>query len=346
VQSISKNTKDTIILGIESSCDDTSVALLKNGNILANITAGQKIHEEYGGVVPELASRAHQQNLVPVVQIALKKSGIQVGEISAIAYTRGPGLLGSLLVGSSFAKGLSLALNIPLLEVHHMKAHILAHFIKNHPEQPVPSFPFLCLTVSGGHTQLVKVNSAVDMQILGQTIDDAAGEAFDKAAKILGLNYPGGPLVDQFAQKGNETRFSFTIPKIEGLNYSFSGLKTQFLYFIQAETAKNKNFVEENLADICASYQKTIIDFLTAKLKRAVKEHALTNIAIAGGVSANSGLRNRLEKLGKEQGWKVFIPAFEYCTDNAAMIAMAGYFQFLEHDFGKIENPPLARWNM
>ncbi|MFN3918521.1 MAG: tRNA (adenosine(37)-N6)-threonylcarbamoyltransferase complex transferase subunit TsaD [Flavobacteriales bacterium] len=341
-----KNTKDTVIIGIESSCDDTSVAILKNGNILANITAGQKIHEEYGGVVPELASRAHQQNLIPVVQIALKKSGIQWSDFSAIAYTRGPGLLGSLLVGSSFAKGLSLALNTPLLEVHHMKAHILAHFIKDYPEQPVPDFPFLCLTVSGGHTQLVKVNSAVDMQILGQTIDDAAGEAFDKAAKILGLTYPGGPLIDEFAQKGDEQKFNFTIPKIEGLNYSFSGLKTQFLYFIQAETTKNKHFIEENLADICASYQKTIIDFLMVKLKRAAKEHRLRDVAIAGGVSANMGLRNRLNNLAKEQGWRVFIPTFEYCTDNAAMIAMAGYFQFLENDIGKIENPPLARWNM
>lgn len=341
-----KATKDTLILGIESSCDDTSVAILKNGKILANITAGQKVHEEYGGVVPELASRAHQQNLIPVVRAALKKSGITLHELSAIAYTRGPGLLGSLLVGSSFAKGLSIALGVPLLEVHHMKAHILAHFIKETEEQEVPHFPFLCLTVSGGHTQLVKVNDYLSMEILGQTIDDAAGEAFDKAAKILGLPYPGGPLIDLYSQKGDPYRFAFSMPKIEGLNYSFSGLKTQFLYFVQAEVEKEPGFVEKNLPDICASYQEAIVNFLMAKLKRAAREHHLTDIAVAGGVSANSVLRKKLQKLGAENNWRTFIPALEYCTDNAAMIAMTGYFQYVQNDFGNLKNAPLSRWNM
>lgn len=318
--------KDIVILGIESSCDDTSASVLQNNRVLANITASQKVHESYGGVVPELASRAHQQNIVPVVHEALKKAGISMQEIDAIAFTRGPGLMGSLVVGCSFAKALALATNLPLIDVNHMHAHILAHFIDE--GIPVPKFPFICLTVSGGHTQLVQVDAPLEMKILGSTIDDAAGEAFDKIAKILGLPYPGGPLVDKLAQTGNPLAFQFAEPKVDGYNFSFSGLKTSVLYRIQKEVKLNPNFISENLADLCASVQHTILKILFNQLKRVSSDTGIREIAIAGGVSANSGLRNQLMETGKQLNWNVFIPKFEYCTDNAAMIAMAGKFLF------------------
>jgi N6-L-threonylcarbamoyladenine synthase len=323
---------DVIILGIESSCDDTSAAILKNGEILSNIVAGQKVHEKFGGVVPELASRAHQQNIVPTVDMALKEAGIPKKDIHAVAFTRGPGLLGSLLVGTSFAKSFALALDIPLVEVNHMQGHVLAHFIKN-KEQRYPAFPFICMTVSGGHTQLVLVKSYLDMEILGQTIDDAAGEAFDKAAKILGLPYPGGPLIDRYARTGNAKKFSFPVSNLPGYNFSFSGLKTSILYFLKKELATNPKFIEEHLADICASYQDTIVRTLFKKLVEAAHQHSIVNIAIAGGVSANSHLRNELERIGKKEGWNTFIPEFQYCTDNAGMIAIAGYYKFLSGEF-------------
>ncbi len=336
--------KDNIILGIESSCDDTSAAIIKNGTILSNITANQDVHNKYGGVVPELASRAHQQNIVPVVDLALKEAGIDTNDLSAIAFTQGPGLLGSLLVGATFAKSLSLGLSIPLIGVNHMKGHILAHFIqKQGEEKNVPKFPFLCLTVSGGHTQIVKVSAPLKMEVLGETIDDAAGEAFDKAAKLLGLPYPGGPLIDKHAQSGNKDRFKFTFPKIEGYRYSFSGLKTQFMNFLKKELQKDENFIENNLNDICASYQAHIIEYLFQKLKKAAFNENINQIAIAGGVSANSYLRNKLQELGKKHGWKTFIPEFEYCTDNAGMIAITGYFQYLEKDFAQQTIIPNAR---
>ncbi len=321
----------TIILAIESSCDDTSAAVIQGNKILANVTATQAIHEKYGGVVPELASRSHQENIVPVVDAAIQKSGIQLSQLDAIAFTQGPGLMGSLVVGTSFAKALALALNKPLIPVHHMKAHILAHFIEDAGEAK-PEFPFLCLTVSGGHTQIVQVNSASGMQILGKTIDDAAGEAFDKAAKMLGLPYPGGPLIDQLAQTGNPEKFSFSKPRIADLNYSFSGLKTSILYTLRDFQKENPNFIEENKNDLCASIQKTILDILFNKLEKAVKETGICQVAIAGGVSANKGLRARLKEK-ESNGWKVFIPKFEYCTDNAAMIAITGAFLLSE---GKI----------
>ncbi|MDX1471701.1 MAG: tRNA (adenosine(37)-N6)-threonylcarbamoyltransferase complex transferase subunit TsaD [Flavobacteriaceae bacterium] len=324
--------QDIYILGIESSCDDTAAAVLINDKILSNVVATQKIHEEYGGVVPELASRAHQQNIVPVVHQALKKAGISKDQLNAIAYTRGPGLLGSLLVGSSFAKSLSMGLDIPLIEVNHMQAHILAHFI-DEPGFNKPSFPFLAMTISGGHTQIVKVNDYFDMKIIGETIDDAVGEAFDKSGKILGLNYPAGPEMDKLAQKGDAHKFSFTKPKVDGLDFSFSGLKTGILYFIQKETKKDKDFISKNLNDICASIQHSIIEILLDKLKLAVKQTGINHIAIGGGVSANSGIRKAMKDMEEEEGWSTYIPKFEYTTDNAAMIAIVGYLKFLKNDF-------------
>ena len=330
------------ILGIESSCDETSVAVCVNGEIRSNIIATQAVHQHYGGVVPELASRAHQQNIVPAVQEALSTAKISKNELSAIAFTRGPGLLGSLLVGTSFAKGFALAKNLPLIEVNHMQAHILAHFIDN----PKPSFPFLCLTVSGGHTQIVLVKNYFDMEVLGSTIDDAAGEAFDKTAKILGLPYPGGPLVDKYAQTGNPHAFTFPEPQIPELNFSFSGLKTSILYFINKGVKENPNFIQEHLEDICASVQQRIVTILLAKLTKAAKLYGISQVAIAGGVSANSGLRKALQELAEQQNSEVFIPKFEYCTDNAAMIAIAGYYKFLAADFVGQEVAPLARMPM
>lgn len=328
-----------IILGIESSCDETSASICRDGEILSNSIANQLIHQKYGGVVPELASRAHQQNIIPVVQEAIALAKINKKDINAVAFTRGPGLLGSLLVGTSFSKAFALANSIPLIEINHMQAHILAHFIDN----PKPSFPFLCLTVSGGHTQIVLVKDYFDMEIVGQTLDDAAGEAFDKTAKILNLPYPGGPLIDKFAKEGDPTTFNFPEPQIEGLNFSFSGLKTSILYFIRDHKKLDENFVESNLADICASVQHRIVTILLSKLKKASKEYNIKNIAIAGGVSANSGLRKGLEEAAAKQGWEIFIPAFEYCTDNAAMIAMAGYYKYLAKDFVGQDIAPLAR---
>jgi len=319
--------KETIILGIESSCDDTSASVLKNTAILSNIIASQKIHEEYGGVVPELASRAHQQNIIPVVDAAIKKAGINKEDIDAIAFTNGPGLMGSLLVGTSFAKAFSLALNIPMINVHHMKGHVLAHFIDDENKEK-PQFPFLCLTVSGGHTQIVLVKDYLNMEIIGSTIDDAAGEAFDKSAKLLGFPYPGGPLIDKHAQNGNPHRFEFNKPVMNNYDFSFSGLKTSILYFIQKQEKINPQFVQENLDDLCASIQHTIIEILMKKLQLAAKELNIKEIAIAGGVSANKGLRNTLEQKAKQLGWKVYIPKFEYCTDNAAMIAITGKYMF------------------
>lgn len=321
------NQKDIIILGIESSCDDTSASVIKNETILSNIIAGQKIHELYGGVVPELASRAHQQNIIPVVDTALKQAGITMQDIDAVAFTRGPGLMGSLVVGTSFSKAISLALDIPMIDVNHMHGHVLAHFIDDAGDSK-PTFPFICLTVSGGHTQIVLVKDYLDMEVIGTTIDDAAGEAFDKSAKLLGFPYPGGPLIDKYAKEGDPTKFTFSKPSIEGYNFSFSGLKTSILYFIQKQEKLNPNFIEENRIDLCASIQSSIIEILLKKLKLAAKENDITEIAIAGGVSANSGLREALNKLGKELGWKVFIPKFEYCTDNAAMIAVTGYHMY------------------
>ncbi len=331
--------KDIIILAIESSCDDTAAAVVKNGHILSNEVASQQIHELYGGVVPELASRAHQQNIVPVVSVALKNANIELNELSAIAFTKGPGLIGSLMVGSSFAKSLAQSLNIPLIGIHHMQAHILAHFI----DEPNPNFPFLCLTVSGGHTQIAKMNGHFESEILGKTIDDAAGEAFDKAAKMLGLPYPGGPLVDKYAQLGNPDAFPFPQPQIPNLDYSFSGLKTSFLYFIQKQEKLNPNFIAENLNDLCASMQKTIIKHLLKKLVLASDQTGIKEIALAGGVSANSKLREMLVETGKIKNWNTYIPAFQYCTDNAAMIAMAANYKFILKDFEQLDTAPFAR---
>ena len=337
-----KTDKPIIILGIESSCDETSAAITRNTNVLANLIANQKIHELYGGVVPELASRAHQKNIVPVVDEALKKAGIKKEELSAIAFTRGPGLIGSLHVGVSFAKAMALALNIPLMEVNHMQAHVLAHFsTTSHP-----AFPFLCLTVSGGHTQIVLAKDYLDMEVIGETIDDAAGEAFDKGAKILGLPYPGGPLIDKYAKEGNPTAFKFAEPNIQGLNFSFSGLKTSILYFIRDKEKENKNFIQENLNDLCASIQHTIIKILIDKLVTASKQTGIKEIAIAGGVSANSGLRKAIIETGKQLGWKTYIPPFEYCTDNAAMIAIAGYYKYLKGEFAEQNVAATARYKI
>lgn len=320
------------ILAIESSCDDTSAAVLCNDKVLSNVVAQQEIHQQYGGVIPELASRAHQQNIVPVVDVALKNAGITKEQLSAIAFTQGPGLMGSLLVGSSFAKSLAMALNIPLIAVNHMHAHILAHFIHEEGYEK-PDFPFLALTISGGHTQIVKVDSFFEMAILGETTDDAIGEAYDKTAKLLGFPYPGGPHIDKNAQNGNPKAFAFTKPRVDGLNFSFSGLKTQILYFLQKNSKENPHFVEENIEDICASVQKTIIDILIEKLKLAVQQTNIKQIAIGGGVSANSGIRKALKEAEIKWQWKTFVPKFEYTTDNAAMIGIVGYYKFLENHF-------------
>ena len=330
---------DIKILALESSCDETSAAVVDNGKVLNNIIATQSVHIKYGGVVPELASRAHQQNIVPVVNEALKNSGIDKTELSAIAFTRGPGLLGALLVGTSFAKSMALGLNIPLIEVNHMQAHILAHFI----DDPKPNFPFLCLTVSGGHTQIVLVKDYLDMEIVGETRDDAVGEAFDKSAKMLGLSYPGGPLIDRYAQLGDADRFPFPPTEMPGLDYSFSGIKTGILYFLRDALKKNDKFIDENLNDICASIQKTLVDMLLQKLKKAVNQFKINQIAVAGGVSDNSGLRNGLQTMAEKERWQVFIPAFEYCTDNAGMIAMAAHFKYLAGDFSSQEVSALPR---
>lgn len=328
-----------VILGIESSCDETSASICVDGAILSNVIANQTIHEAYGGVVPELASRVHQQNIVPAVQQALYKANIDKDDIDAIAFTRGPGLLGSLLVGVSFAKAFALAKNIPLIEINHMQAHVLAHFI----DDPKPAFPFLCLTVSGGHTQIVLVKDYFDMEVVGQTTDDAAGEALDKTSKILGLPYPGGPLIDKNARLGNPNAYQFPEPQIPGLDFSFSGLKTSILYFIRDNVALNPNFVQENITDICASVERRIVTILLNKLKKAALQFGITDIALAGGVSANTGLRQGLTDLGQQMGWNTFIPQFQYCTDNAGMIAIAGYYKFLKNDFVGQDIAPLAR---
>lgn len=337
--------QNTYILGIESSCDDTAAAVIHNGKVLSNVVASQKIHEEYGGVVPELASRAHQQNIVPVVHQALRKANIDKKQLSAIAFTQGPGLMGSLLVGTSFAKSFSMGLNIPLIAVNHMEAHILAHFIKDNT-QKAPPFPFLALTISGGHTQIVKVSGYFQMEVLGETIDDAVGEAFDKSAKILGLPYPGGPLIDRYAQQGNPKAYTFPKPKVGQLEFSFSGLKTSILYFVEKQTQENPAFIEENLADICASIQFTIVDYLMDKLKNAVKETGITHVAIGGGVSANSEIRKVLKQAEIEHGWTTYIPKFEYCTDNAAMIAMVGELGFAEQHYAKKDVVAKARMKL
>lgn len=329
----------SIVLGIESSCDETSASICIDGKIVSNIIANQTIHEQYGGVVPELASRVHQQNIVPAVHQAINAAKINKKQIDAVAFTRGPGLLGSLLVGTCFSKAFALANSIPLIEVNHMQAHILAHFI----DEPKPNFPFLCLTVSGGHTQIVLVKNYFDMEIVGETLDDAAGEAFDKTAKILDLPYPGGPLIDKNAKLGNPDKYKFPEPQIDGLNFSFSGLKTAILYFVRDHVKANPNFLQENINDVCASVQSRIVSILLNKLKKASTQYQIKDIAIAGGVSANSGLRETLLAMKESHGWNVFIPKFEYCTDNAAMIAIAGYYKFLEKDFVGQDVAPLAR---
>ncbi|WP_370407691.1 tRNA (adenosine(37)-N6)-threonylcarbamoyltransferase complex transferase subunit TsaD [Tenacibaculum dicentrarchi] len=336
------STENSYILGIESSCDDTSASVIYNGKVISNVVANQEIHAKYGGVVPELASRAHQQNIVPVVQQAIEQANITKNDLSAIAFTRGPGLMGSLLVGTSFAKSFALGLNIPLIAVNHMQGHILAHFIEDENAK-IPPFPFVCLTISGGHTQIVKVTNHFEMEILGETIDDAVGEAFDKSAKILGLPYPGGPLVDKYAQLGNPKAFQFTKPKVGDLQFSFSGLKTGILRFIQKNVKENPDFIKENLHDICASIQYTIIEILMDKLKNTVKQTDIKHIAIAGGVSANSEIRKRLALAEKHWGWTTYIPKFEYTTDNAAMIAIAGYLKYKNNDFSDISITSKAR---
>jgi N6-L-threonylcarbamoyladenine synthase len=346
MQSTSK--QPITILAIESSCDETSCAISRDGIILSNIIAGQAVHEQYGGVVPELASRAHMQHIVPVVDAAMKKAGCTPVALTAIAFTQSPGLIGSLLVGSQFAKSLALALDIPLLAVHHMQAHVLANLIPDAlaPDdggRPLPSFPFLCLTVSGGHTQIVLCHSPLKMEVIGETLDDAAGEAFDKSAKLLGLPYPGGPLIDKYAREGNPARFSFPEPQIPGLNFSFSGLKTAILYFLQHHTANDPAFIEANLPDICASIQGRIVSILLNKLRRAARETGITDLCIAGGVSANSGLRSAFTEMGRTEGWNTFIPPFEYCTDNAAMIAITGHYKYLHGDFAPLSVSASAR---
>jgi N6-L-threonylcarbamoyladenine synthase len=336
--------KGITILGIESSCDDTSAAIICDGKIKSNVVASQKVHEEYGGVVPELASRAHQQNIIPVVDLAIKKAGINKDEISAVAFTRGPGLLGSLLVGTSFAKGFSLAARIPLIDVNHLQGHVLALFIQEEGvEYNPPKFPFLCLLVSGGNSQIILVHDYLKMEVIGQTIDDAAGEAFDKCAKVMGLPYPGGPHVDRLAKDGDPLKFEFSRPRVPGLDYSFSGLKTNFLYFLRDRIKENENFVEENLNDLCASIQYTIIEILLGKLKRAAKETGIKQIAIAGGVSANSGLRNALKENAAKYRWNLIIPKFEYTMDNAAMIAITGYYKYLNNEFVEQNVVPYSR---
>ena len=335
---------DITILGIESSCDDTSAAVLKNTTLLSNVIASQAVHVKYGGVIPELASRAHQQNIVPVIDTALKEAGITADKLDAIAFTRGPGLLGSLLVGVSFAKGLAIAHDIPMVEVNHLQGHIMSHFIDlPDRELPHPSFPFLCLLVSGGHTQIVQVNSPRDFEIIGTTIDDAAGEAFDKCAKVMGLPYPGGPVIDKLSKEGDAKAFRFAKPRIEGFDYSFSGLKTSFLYTLRDCVAEEPDFIEKNKADLCASLQKTIVDILLDKLVKASKETGIKDIAIAGGVSANSGLRNGIVAEGEKRGWRTFLPEFKFTTDNAAMIALAGYYRYLDNEFSTLDVAPVAR---
>jgi N6-L-threonylcarbamoyladenine synthase len=330
---------EIVILAIESSCDDTSASICVNGVVVSNLTANQKIHELYGGVVPELASREHTKNIIPVVEEAIKKAGIEKKDINAVAFTRGPGLMGSLLVGGMFAKSFSQALSIPLIDVNHMQAHVLAHFI----DEPKPSFPFLCLTVSGGHTQIVLVKDYLEMEIIGESLDDAAGEAFDKTAKLLNLPYPGGPLIDKYAQLGNPNAYKFSEPQIEGLNFSFSGIKTSILYFLQKETKLSPNFINDNLHNICASVQHSIVSILMKKLKRAAVETGINEIAIAGGVSANSELRKQLKMMGEQLNWNTYIPDFQYCTDNAGMIAITAYHKFLKSEFCAIDIPIQAR---
>ena len=338
---------EPIILGIESSCDDTSAAVLVGQKLLSNVIASQAVHTAYGGVVPELASRAHEQNIVPVVSEAIRRAGITAQDIDAIAFTRGPGLLGSLLVGTNFAKGLSLSLGIPMVEVNHLHAHVLAHFIEEEGEEhQSPEFPFLCLLVSGGNSQIILVRSASDMEIIGQTIDDAAGEAFDKCAKVMGLGYPGGPLVNRLANEGNPKAFAFSKPNVPGYDYSFSGLKTSFLYTLRDELEKNPNFIEERKADLCASLQATVIDILMKKLRQAAKDLGIRQVAVAGGVSANTGLRDAFHDHARRYGWKVFIPKFAYTTDNAAMVAMNGYFSFIDGKRTELDAVPFARVTM
>ena len=346
----------TIILGIESSCDDTSAAVLRDGVLLSNVIASQAVHEAYGGVVPELASRAHQQNIVPVVSEAIRRAGLKPSDLTAIAFTRGPGLMGSLLVGLSFAKGLASALNIPMIEVNHLQGHVMAHFVREATAESlesggelevipkdIPEFPFLCLLVSGGNSQIIRVNSYKDMEVIGQTIDDAAGEAFDKCAKVMGMGYPGGPVINRFANEGDPSRFKFAKPHIPGLDYSFSGLKTSFLYTLRDALKDNPNFIEENKADLCASLQKTIVDILMDKLKKAVKETGIKQVALSGGVSANSGVRDGLMALGQKYGWKVFLPPFKFTTDNAAMIGIVGQFKYQDQEFCAFDAPAFAR---
>lgn len=333
----------SIILGIESSCDDTSAAVLQNDRILSNVIAGQKVHEQYGGVVPELASRAHQQNIIPVIDAAINNAGIDKKDISAVAFTRGPGLLGSLLVGVSFAKSFSQALNIPLIDVNHLQAHVLSHFIKGNDDSVVPQFPFLCLLVSGGHTQIVLLRDYFDMEIIGNTIDDAAGEAIDKAAKIMNLGYPGGPIIDRLAKEGDPLKFKFATPNIKDYDYSFSGIKTSFLYFLRDNLADNPNFIQDNINDLCASIQHCIVSFLLKKLHKAMKDTGVKQVAIAGGVSANSYLRTQLTEMGRKNKWDVFVPKFQFCTDNAAMVAIAGYHKYLKGDFADLSLPPYTR---
>jgi N6-L-threonylcarbamoyladenine synthase len=332
------------ILAIESSCDETSAAVLHKDRVLSNVIATQQVHERYGGVVPELASRAHQQNIVPVVDRAIKEAGITKNQLTAIAYTQGPGLMGALLVGSSFAKSMAMALDVPLIPVHHMRAHIMAHFIRNHAQDPIPEFPFLCLTVSGGHTQLVLVRSVMDMEVIGLTIDDAAGEAFDKAAKVLGLPYPGGPWVDKRAKLGDSLKYTFTTPQLKGFDYSFSGLKTNLLYFLRDRQKEDGGFIEREMNHICASYQHVVTNYLLARLEAAALHTGVKHLALAGGVSANSALREKFTQLCNKRGWNGFIPSFEYCTDNAAMIGIAGYYQWLSGTKGALGDVPKASW--
>ncbi|MBQ2046909.1 MAG: tRNA (adenosine(37)-N6)-threonylcarbamoyltransferase complex transferase subunit TsaD [Muribaculaceae bacterium] len=333
-----------VILGIESSCDDTSAAVLRDGVLLSNVTAGQAVHEMYGGVVPELASRAHQQNIIPVVDAALKKAGVSREDISAVAFTRGPGLMGSLLVGTSFAKGFALGLDIPMIDVNHLQAHVLAHFVQEPDVEPhLPEFPFLCLLVSGGNSQIILVKSYKDMQVLGQTIDDAAGEAFDKCAKVMGLPYPGGPYIDKYAKMGDAKAFAFAKPHIKGFDYSFSGLKTSFLYTLRDAQKEEPNFVENHLYDLCASLQKTVVDILMDKVHKAMKETGVKHLAVAGGVSANSGLREAFVDYGRRHRVEVYIPKFSFTTDNAAMVAITGYFKYLDGDFCAVDLAPYAR---
>jgi N6-L-threonylcarbamoyladenine synthase len=340
-----KTQNDILILAIESSCDDTAAAVLHNRAVLSNVVANQAIHQQYGGVVPELAGRDHQKNIVPVVDAALKQANTDLTKVNAIAFTRGPGLMGSLLVGASFAKSLAQSLHVPLIEVNHMQAHVLVHFIEKQHGQPMPSFPFLCLTVSGGHTQLIRVKDHLDFEVLGETLDDAVGEAYDKAAKILGLPYPGGPLIDRYAKDGDAMRFRFPVSSMPGFDFSFSGIKTAFLYFIQEESRKEPGFVQANMADICASYQWCLSEMLMKKLRKALADHKFTDMALAGGVSANSLLRQRVTEL-KAEGYRIFIPPMEFCTDNAAMVGIAAYFKYLKKDFAGLNITPRAQYSL